>query len=218
MSSKTRKVTLIYGEETVPMKNRRIPKSKSKEIEGKIEKLLSEYHAPKVVEVVVGKLNESVSEIDEVKLNEVGPADNETAFQETVELSHFVKRDEKVKKNDLPASEGNEPWRKRFNEQQSDPKYSNSKKAIPKPDPTIIANLKNIAEGKTVPLDQLFNFEIVSSLPDKDDRIFLDKKGNVMFDKYNPSIFYVAHEDKFLMFTDKGELEKFCEQQLIVLI
>jgi hypothetical protein len=69
---------------------------------------------------------------------------------------------------------------------------------------------------KKVVIDELYDFEI-GSLPDIDDRVYVDKKSIAMVDKYNPGVYYVIWEGRNLMFTQKAEFDRFAKDNLILI-
>jgi len=67
----------------------------------------------------------------------------------------------------------------------------------------------------TKSLDEIYDLEFVDKLPDLDDQVYTDKKQIAMFDKYNPDVFFVKWEDKFLKFIKKAEFLRFCKDNSI---
>lgn len=93
--------------------------------------------------------------------------------------------------------------------------------------PVDMDALRDIAAGKglkgyfsltkkKIPIDELYEFE-VGSLPDVDDRVFLDNKNITMVDKYNPGVFFAIWENRNLKFDKKEEFNRFCKDQNISL-
>jgi hypothetical protein len=70
---------------------------------------------------------------------------------------------------------------------------------------------------KKIDIDQEYEFTI-GSLPDVDDRVFIDKKSIAMIDKYNPGLFFVKWENRNLIFSDKEEFDRFANDNGIILI
>ena len=70
---------------------------------------------------------------------------------------------------------------------------------------------------KKVDIGDKYDFMYVKSLPDVDDQVFIEKKNLALIDKYNPGIFYVKWEDKYLMFEDKAEFDRFAKEYLTLI-
>lgn len=70
-------------------------------------------------------------------------------------------------------------------------------------------------EKKKLPLDELYEFEYVKSLPDIDNQVAIDSKGISLYDRYDPGIFYVKWEGKYLRFEDKAEFDRFAKDNNI---
>lgn len=74
-----------------------------------------------------------------------------------------------------------------------------------------------ILEEEKLTLDQIYDLQIVSKLPDIDDQVFIDKKQICLYDKYNQGVFYIKWEGQFLMFLEKEIFLKFCKDKEILL-
>jgi len=70
-------------------------------------------------------------------------------------------------------------------------------------------------ETKKINIDDKYDFEAVSSLPDIDDQVYVDKKQIAMYDKYDIGVFYVKWEGRNLRFVNKREFDRFCTDNLI---
>jgi hypothetical protein len=68
---------------------------------------------------------------------------------------------------------------------------------------------------KKLPLDELYEFEYVKSLPDIDNQVAIDSKGISLYDRYDPGIFYVKWEGKYLRFDNKAEFDRFANDHSI---
>jgi len=68
-----------------------------------------------------------------------------------------------------------------------------------------------------VALDEIYDLQIVSKLPDIDDQVFIDKKQICLYDKYNQGVFYIKWDGLFLMFLNKDIFLKFCKDKEILL-
>lgn len=178
-----------YGEET-KMVSFRVPESKESEIKQLVKLKLNEYEKSALI-------------------------------RESVVVDNAVpKWKQEIEKKSNPTDE-------RISEV---PKMSNFEKAIEsvseKPKVDMDA-LRKIASGeglkgefsltkKKVVIDELYDFEI-GSLPDIDDRVYVDKKSIAMVDKYNPGVYYVIWEGRNLMFTKKSLFDRFAKDNLIML-
>jgi len=73
-------------------------------------------------------------------------------------------------------------------------------------------------ETKKVNIDDEYDFEIVSSLPDIEYLKSADVKGIALIDIYDVGVYYVKWESRNLKFTDKKEFDRFCKNHLIKII
>jgi len=68
---------------------------------------------------------------------------------------------------------------------------------------------------KKINIDEEYEFEVVKTLPDIDDQVYVDKKQIAMYDKYDIGVFYVKWEGRNLKFVSKREFDRFCTDNLI---
>ena len=64
---------------------------------------------------------------------------------------------------------------------------------------------------KKVNIDEEYEFEVVKSLPDLDDQVYIDKKQIALYDKYDSGVFYIKWEGRYLKFENKKEFDRFCK-------
>ena len=63
-------------------------------------------------------------------------------------------------------------------------------------------------------LEDLYEFDAVTNLPDIDDRVYLDVKGFSFCDKYDPGKYYVVYDGRNMMFSNKQEFGRFSMEVL----
>jgi hypothetical protein len=206
-----RKITLLYGEGTVQVYFR-LPESKRDEIESRFWDILKEYENPTKVEIEVS--NPFKSREHPLKEKKSNPADyitDEVAVEKHKKHNH--KSSIAIGKGvyDAPKVEN------LINDEVG--QFVKSK--------VDMEDLGKIAAGeglkgefsltkKKVEIDELYDFEI-GSLPDIDDRVYIDKKSIAMVDKYNPGVYYVIWEGRNLMFTKKAVFDRFAKEYLILI-
>jgi len=69
--------------------------------------------------------------------------------------------------------------------------------------------------NKKQPIDELYEFEYAKSLPDIDNQVAIDSKGISLYDRYDPGIFYVKWDGKYLRFENKAEFDRFAKENNI---
>lgn len=205
-----RKITLLYGEGTVQVYFR-LPESKRDEIEKMFWDILKEYENPTKVEIDV---KNSVEEVDvpkwKRKLNEKdsekksNPADDE--FKAPAEKSQNLKNFESLVSDEVsPAMKD----------------FVDEKKAK-------IAMLKEIATGngpkkvgsfiaEKTPLEERYDFEENTTLPDNEYRMIIGTKGVAFTDMYDASFVYLKHGHRYFRFSDRKEFDRFVKTEGILL-
>jgi len=204
---------LLYGEESVQV-NVRVPKSKKEEILDKFYLVLRTYEKSSSVVIDNGVPKWKIEA--EKKSN---PADYDSVKQ-LEEITSILSDEAGQFPLKVPVE--------KIGEKESDV-VGVSKLATTNNSPKKVDMdaLRKIASGeglkgefsltkKKVVIDELYDFEI-GSLPDIDDRVYVDKKSIAMVDKYNPGVYYVIWEGRNLMFTQKSEFDRFAKDNLIML-
>jgi len=203
---------LKYGEQTV-MVNFRVPESKEFEIKQLVKLKLNEYEKSALIKesVVIDNGIPKWKIEAEKKSNPTDYITDEVAVEKHKKHNH---------KSSIEIGKG----------VYDAPKVTNlindESGQFVKPKIDMEA-LRKIASGeglkgefsltkKKVAIDELYDFEI-GSLPDIDDRVYVDKKSIAMVDKYNPGVYYVIWEGRNLMFEDKSEFDRFAKDNLIML-
>lgn len=68
--------------------------------------------------------------------------------------------------------------------------------------------VEKVENGKPLLVD-LYDFDIVTNLPDVDDRVYVDVNGLSFCDKYDPGKYYVVYDGRNMMFSDRKEFDRF---------
>jgi hypothetical protein len=82
-----------------------------------------------------------------------------------------------------------------------------------------IANSKGVKSElfatKKKPIEDEYDFEYVTSLPDADSQVPIGSRGMAFYDRYDLGRFYVRYEGKYLRFENEKEFNRFAKDNLI---
>jgi hypothetical protein len=204
-----RKVMFLYGE-PVDKIYIGVPRSKKKEIVEKFQDILSEYENPQRVEIQIGKEDELV------------PVDKKTVEKIVVEKKSNPTDDviyDATKNNhslsDIPI-EFNPP-KKETTETDSDA----AKKAKIELARSIVSGngpkSADIFTPKKLPLEEKYEFEENTTLPDIEYRIAIGTKGIAFTDMYDASFVYLRFGHRTLRFSDRKEFDRFVKEESVLL-
>lgn len=191
MSSLKRKTGrgLLYGENTVQV-NIRVPESKKDEILDKFYDVLNEY---------ISSYSSGIEVVDAFIEIPVEKKSNPADVIEKPKESLKAEKDYVVSVVDLEAE----------------------KKAK-------ISMLKEIASGagpkkadsfigKKVPLEEKYDFEENTTLPDVEYRIAIGSKGIAFTDMYDSSFIYLKHDHRYFRFSERKEFDRFVKSEGVIL-
>lgn len=225
-----RKITLLYGEKTIQV-NYRIPESKKDEIQLKFEAILKGYENPTKVEIDV--LNPFKSKEHPLK-----QGNNDIASQKPQSIEEAVPswKEKIAMKN---AEKKIDPADIKFDNTSAESYDGEKVKSllsdeagqfvspdVKKDKVKILQEMANtIASGKSVkselftskkkPIEDEYDFEYVTSLPDADSQVPIGAKGMAFYDRYDLGRFYVRYDGKYLRFENEKEFNRFAKDNNI---
>jgi len=179
-----------YGESTV-LVSIRVPESKKDEILNRFYSVLNDY----TTENPFTRKNDDYNELNEYVVQKKSTASGIDKWKE------LRATDEEVA------------------EALSSVKVTPEKKKVDMDALRAIANGEGIKSelftNKKQPIDELYEFEVVKSLPDIDNQVAIDSKGISLYDRYDIGIFYVKWEGRYLRFDNKAEFDRFAKDNNI---
>lgn len=93
-----------------------------------------------------------------------------------------------------------------------------SKKVVDMDALRLIASGKGVKSelfAKKKSIEEEYDFEYVTSLPDLESQVPIGSKGMAFYDRYDLGRFYVRFEGKFLRFEDEKEFNRFAKDKMI---
>jgi hypothetical protein len=217
----------MYGENTV-LVSLRVPESKKDEILDRFYSILIEYNISytsniEVKDAVIEKPVIGVLGIPKDKFNQeendvIGIGKLASVYSEKKSnpaddlLKAPVEKSQNLKNFENLVSDEVSPAMKDFIDE---------KKAK-------IAMLKGIASGKDlksansfivekVPLEEKYDFEENTTLPDIEYRIAIGSKGVAFTDMYDASFIYLKHGHRYFRFKDRKEFDRFIKSEGVIL-
>jgi len=201
MSSLKRKIGrgLLYGENTVQV-NIRVPESKKDEILSRFYTVLNEYIASYSSQIeVVDATIESVAV--EKKSN---PADILKIEDKAPEWATKYKETIKVEKKEVVSENLEAAKKAKIELARSIVSGVGSKSA-------------DIFKPKKLPLEEKYEFEENTSLPDNEYKIAIGSKGIAFTDMYDASFVYLRFGHRTLRFSDRKEFDRFVKTEGVIL-
>ncbi len=205
-----------YGENT-KMVSYRIPESKVPEVNKMVKMKLNEYEKNFILNGLSMPMyseDEYVGELHNLKKSNPTDIDLSKGIMEAVR-SQGESYPEKISVKDLEKGV-NDMIKK------SEIQNQNSKKDIVK---NMQAMADAIANGQGVkselfasnkkPIEEKYDFEYVTSLPDLECQVPIGAKGMAFYDRYDLGRFYVRYEGKYLRFENEKEFNRFAKDNQI---
>lgn len=208
-----------------------VPRSKKKEIVEKFQDILSEYENPQRVEIQIGKEEDAVVEKPVVELLGVPKKKFDQEENNVIGIGKLASVYSEKKSNPtddvLKAPVEKSQNLKNFENLVSD-EVSPAMKDFIDEKKAKIAMLKDIASGngpkknnpfipEKVPLEEKYEFEENTSLPDNEYRIAIGTKGVAFTDMYDASFIYLKYGHRYFRFNDRKEFDRFVKEENVLL-